>query len=464
MVAGVRRSMNFRSKCFPSVSNVTAFTSCPDRDFTTAPALLTLTFTLDFPRTPLPHLFIQFNCPPISKHRYLVPPDDTLASQQSSPSVMMARTTTKISSGQPPAQPGKQETPHWLAQYLNTVSPPSQKENGEKVGLHTRPSMRRPRTAPSTGTATITLPMSPPLPQTLSTDRLSARQEIAASSRPDSGVLREVNAWLDASKPSSPLMGGLPYWRDGVPGTHTGEIPNVQYAISVVREPVDDKPFTLGSHQLKSFCRRAKRMQVRIPSLQRTRSQQAMAQKKINRRSSSTPVVGIAYEETRECSPPTFLTRLGSARRPATANAAANTVPSVGWFAVGSFPHLDLPLRRGSSVSTPFGGPGNNIERHFEVVSGQETRPADGPRPVLADASMPREDSMGSISDAPTYFSGPPPPSYRSRPASILTTSSFGCIDGMNPEYRQLSQQRAQEKRSVKGKLKRFAQKCALTK
>jgi hypothetical protein len=34
----------------------------------------------------------------------------------------------------------------------------------------------------------------------------------------------------------------------------------------------------------------------------------------------------------------------------------------------------------------------------------------------------------------------------------------------MNPEYRQLSQQRAQERRSVKGKLKKLAQKCALSK
>src|SRR5690242_18469206 len=33
--------------------------------------------------------------------------------------------------------------------------------------------------------------------------------------RPDSGVIRDVNAWLDASTivPPPPLMGGLTYWR-----------------------------------------------------------------------------------------------------------------------------------------------------------------------------------------------------------------------------------------------------------
>lgn len=77
---------------------------------------------------------------------------------------------------------------------------------------------------------------------------------------------------------------------------------------------------------------------------------------------------------------------------------------------------------------------------------------------------------MGSFSSAPTYFSGMPPPSYKSRPtssrpASVLTTSSFGCIDGMNPEQRELSQRRAaQQKRSMKGRLRKLAKKANIMK
>jgi hypothetical protein len=65
---------------------------------------------------------------------------------------------------------------------------------------------------------------------------------------------------------------------------------------------------------------------------------------------------------------------------------------------------------------------------------------------------------MGDLSDAPTYFTGPPPPSYRSRAASVMTTSSFGCIDGMSVEQLQMSRQRAALQRGMKGKLKKFAQ------
>lgn len=313
--------------------------------------------------------------------------------------------------------------------------------------MHGQVSLRRPRTAPSAGTAIMATPMPPPPRLPLAMERLSARHEMKAPSRPprpDSGVIRDVNAWLDASKPASPLMGGLPYWRDGAQGAHTGETLDVQYAIPIVREPEGEQPSTPGSQQLRSFCRRAKRMQARMPSLRRTRSQRAIVQK-INRRSNSTPLMGIPYEETQEGSPPSLLTRFGSARRPTTATAATQTAQGSGWFRVGQSSLVELPLRRGRPANLRSGGPESNVER---------------PVPVVAD--IPREESMGSISDAPTYFSGLPPPPYRSRAASVLTTSSFGCIDGMNPEQRQLSQQRAQQKQGVKGKLKRFAQRCTL--
>ncbi|KAF2680835.1 hypothetical protein K458DRAFT_310829 [Lentithecium fluviatile CBS 122367] len=380
---------------------------------------------------------------------------------------MTTRTTTQISSGPPHAQSGRQVTKHWFTRHLKPV-PPTWQDKGSKANgeLHRRISLQRPRTAPSTQIATMATPIDPPPPLPLTSIRQGTRSEMKVPprpARPDSGVIRDVNAWLDASKPASPLMGGLSYWRDGEQGFRTREMHDFQYAIPIVREPEGERPATSGSQQLKSFCRRAKKMQVRMPSLKHTRSQRGTVQKAINRRSNSTPLMGIPYEETREGSPPTFLTRFGSARRPATATAATHTAyrgASLG-FGQGS---VDMPLRRGSPADTRFGGSECSMERHVNAVFGQTTRTRGTLRPVLAAAYIPREDSMGSISDAPTYFTGPPPPSYRSRAASILTTSSFGCIDGMNPEMRQLSQQRAQQKRGMKRKLKRFAQKCVPTK
>jgi hypothetical protein len=227
----------------------------------------------------------------------------------------------------------------------------------------------------------------------------------------------------------------------------------------VVHEPEGEPASASSGQQLKLFCRRAKKMQVRMPSLQRTRSQRPTILK-INRRSDSTPVMGLPYEQTRECSPPRFLVRLKSTRRPATASNIHRATDNPGYVEIGHGPFIDISGHRGSPASEGVGC----LERHFNATASQRARTGDWLRPVPVTGLIPREDSMGSMSDAPTYFSGPPPPSYRSRTASILTTSSFGCVDGMNPEYRQLSQQRAQEKRSVKGKLKKFAQKCALTK
>lgn len=97
------------------------------------------------------------------------------------------------------------------------------------------------------------------------------------------------------------------------------------------------------------------------------------------------------------------------------------------------------------------------MERRMNALFGR-TRSADSTQPSTSAAHGTGDGSTGDLSEAPTYFSGPPPPSYRSRPASILSTSSFGCIDGMNPAYRQISQQRAAEQRGMKNKLKRFAQ------
>jgi hypothetical protein len=157
--------------------------------------------------------------------------------------------------------------------------------------------------------------------------------------------------------------------------------------------------------------------------------------------------------------PPMIMTRRRSVRK-----STLRIIPSMS----STLPPTRLPsedpllaqpsFRYGNSSSTRTSKAEGSIERRMNALLVRSTRSADSTRPSTAAAHMHREYSMGDLSDAPSYFTGPPPPSYRSRPASILTTSSFGCIDGMSPAQRQISRQRAALQRGVKGRLKRLAQ------
>lgn len=381
---------------------------------------------------------------------------------------MIAKSTRNVSTGKPHDPAGRQETKkRWFACHL--LKPTSYQSNGagEKYELAKETDVSRPGTAPSSGIATMTAPQQFPI---VRLPPHKADKAPIRPPRPDSGVMRDVSAWLDDSinKPASPLMGGLSYWREGSV-TNTCESGEIQYAKPIVREPSCDRPSTSHSQQLKSFCRRAKRMQVRMPSFRRTASQQTTVQKKINRRSASAPLITFPYEDAEEGSAPAFLTRFGSARRtptrPPTATARTQTAKVGGWFGEGQSSLVSLHSHQASPVSARFGKPEWNVEHHANLAYGQYAGIGHNLLPVLAGGFMLREDSMGSLSDAPTYFSGPPPPSYRSRTASILTTSSFGCIDGMNGEQRELSQQRAAQKNSsMKGKFRKFAQRARLAK
>ena len=173
-------------------------------------------------------------------------------------------------------------------------------------------SLKRPRTAPNSGRDTPNEVH--PVPQIpinieLPSPRLAIHPP-PRPPRPDSGVIRDVNAWLDASMsvPPPPLMGGLPYWRSAsvVPSITSTD---VQYAIPIVRAPGSSRPLAPSSQQVKSFCRRAKKMQAKMPSLLRTTSQRIIARKQINRRSNSMPLLAIPYEQTQQAAPPKLLMR-----------------------------------------------------------------------------------------------------------------------------------------------------------
>ncbi|KAI4605788.1 hypothetical protein J4E83_010451 [Alternaria metachromatica] len=350
----------------------------------------------------------------------------------------------------------------WLQRHLRKVASRQTLKNDEgPIEIRRKPSVRRPRTAPSTG-ATPSLqdaPAVPPLP--ILVERVSPRPPVLPPlrpARPDSGVIRDVNAWLDASMntPSPPLMGGLSYWRAA---TNVGAKDSAvaQHAIPVIGAPDVVRPSTATSQHGKSFLRCAKKMQVQMPSLLRTKSQRQACRKQINRQSASMPLLAISYEDVAEAPGTMLMSRSGSLRRPVTRPSTRH--PSTRASALLSIDQQSqLPSRMGTPASARHGDTESVFERRLNAIFMRTARSADSTRPSTAAAGLIREDSMGDLSDAPTYFSGPPPPSYRSRPESLLSTSSFGCIDGMNPTQRQISQQRAALQRGMRCKLKRFAQ------
>jgi hypothetical protein len=350
----------------------------------------------------------------------------------------------------------------WLQRHLRKVASRQTLKTDERpTEMQRKISLRRPRTAPSTGAASSldNAPPVPPLP--INIERVSPRPPVLPPlrpARPDSGVIRDVNAWLDASMntPSPPLMGGISYWRCATtPGVKDTAL--AQHAVPVIGTSGIARPSTATGQQGKSFRRCAKKIQVQMPLLLRTKSQRQACRKQVNRQSASMPLLAISYEDVREAPAPLLISRSRSLRRPDRRPSTRD--PSTRASALLSIDQQSrIPSRMGTPASVRPGDTESVFERRLHAIFMRTARSADSTRPSTAAAGLIREDSMGDLSDAPTYFSGPPPPSYRSRPESILTTSSFGCIDGMNPTQRQISQQRAALQRGMKCKLKRFAQ------
>ncbi|KAF1925153.1 uncharacterized protein M421DRAFT_70754 [Didymella exigua CBS 183.55] len=368
---------------------------------------------------------------------------------------MLAATSTEIF-----RQPSKHDTAKkWLHRRLWKPASRQLLRTDNDGGLRRKLSLKRPQTAPTSGR--VTPEVIAPVPQIpINMELPSPRLVLHAPPRPprpDSGVMRDVNAWLDASmsSPPPPLMGGLPYWRSAsaVPATYST---GMQYAIPIVREPGTSRPMTPSGQQVKLYCRRgAKKVQAKMPSLLRTASQRIVARKQINRRSNSMPLFAIPYEQTQQGPPPKMLTRsrsflLSSARR----SLSKCPAEEQGLLDHGSF---DLPVLGSTRTSIAYSGLERSGERHMHGLLGHGTKSGSRTRPSTAGGRLGRDESLGdlSLSEAPTYSSGRPPPSYRSRTASIMTTSSFGCVDGMGPAQRQISQQRAGVRsRGVRGRVR----------
>ncbi|KAJ4339784.1 hypothetical protein N0V87_002984 [Didymella glomerata] len=357
-------------------------------------------------------------------------------------------------------QPSKHDTAkRWLHKRLWKPASRQLLRPDDVGGLKRKASLKRPQTAPTSGEVTPeVIPSVPQIPINieLPSPRL-AMYPPPRPPRPESGVMRDVNAWLDASMslPPPPLMGGLPYWRSAsaVPTTHSA---GMQYAIPIVQEPGPGRPLTPSGQQMKSYCRRgAKKVQAKMPALLRTASQRVVSRKQINRRSNSMPLLAIPYEQTQQGPPPKMLTRSRSFLLASTRTSISKTpTEEQGLLGHGSF---DLPVLGSTRTSIAYSGIERPGERRRHGLLGHTNKSGESTRPSTAGGHLSRDESLGdlSLSEAPTYSSGHPPPSYRSHTASIMTTSSFGCVDGMSPAQRQISQQRAaMRSRGVRGRVK----------
>lgn len=378
---------------------------------------------------------------------------------------MTTKKSKKPVVGQKQPQGGRQGTKlSWFTRHLRQPIPRQEKDNTSCLDTKPWEEPIQRQFAPSSGTVRKSVELTtylepPPVPP--------SSVPPSHLPRPGSGVVHHVNAWLDAStiKPGLPLMAGVSYWREGdfTSSTPSSSSSNVRYAMPIVHTPNDQRPSTSHSQNIKSFCRRAKKMQVRMPSLLRTKSQRAtvMQRKEINRRSNSMPQMSPPVETA----PAPILRSLGRSVSLlnirdrfifSTTTSAQNRRP----FRADQSKLSSYSSRLGSLETVRLSDQELRVDKRVNAVFRQTSRSGDRIRPSTGVKHMSREDSMGNLSDAPTYFSGPPPPPYRSRAASILTTSSFGCVDGMNAERRQISQQRVAQGRGVKGKFKKFAQKA----
>ncbi|EUC41121.1 hypothetical protein COCMIDRAFT_106962 [Bipolaris oryzae ATCC 44560] len=297
--------------------------------------------------------------------------------------------------------------------------------------------------------------------------RVSSRPPILPPirpTRPDSSVFRNVNAWLEASvnTPPPPLMAGISYWKEAtVPNAKGSAV--AQYAVPLSVALGVTRPTTATRQRTPCLRRSARKVQVQMPSMLRTKSTHLPGKKRRRRQSVCITPLSISYDNVQEDTTSLLITRSTSFLKPLVPPPRRQKSARHGLLISVSDSRECIPPRHGTPNSARFGDVENDPERHVHKTFMRPGRGTDSTRPSTTLAGLVREDSVGDLSDVPTYSSGPPPPSYRSRRESMLTTSSFGCIDGMNPAQRQVSQQRAAlQGGGMRCKLKRLAQNFAI--
>lgn len=285
--------------------------------------------------------------------------------------------------------------------------------------------------------------------------------------RPDSDVLRHVNAWLDTSviKPDTKIKTEITSRGHGAGASETmqPETKYTKYTIPIVEAEETRNTITdHGRHQPHFFTRRAKKREVKIPFVHRSRSHRAIRPRSIStpRRSLSMPLLSLDTERG----------EASTLDSPVSSRSLMDFIPCT-----SDHSSLSSIMRRirtedmhnsrpGTSTLSEAGGAESRMDRRINAFCQRAPTLVEFPRLAGSINGVMKQGSTGNLSEAPTYSSGVAPPSYRSRAVSIRSTSSFGCVDGMSAEYRRQKKYERQQKRdrSVKERLKRFAQKARL--
>lgn len=257
---------------------------------------------------------------------------------------------------------------------------------------------------------------------------------------------------------------------------HAAPRADVRYAVAIPPGSAAGRPPTHGQ-QFRSFVRRAGKMQVRMPALPRSKSQRSkVAQRRqMNRRSVTMPSIPpIPPLPPLPPLPADGKPELPEHKRPFQSRSLmelkklfasdAGSGHSGNRVNTQATPQDNAPTPRlRSCASTRFDNQEAAMERRVNAVFG---RTGTGSRIGTWRSSNSRR-GESVLSDAPTYSSGVPPPSYHSRAESIRSTSSFGCVDAMNVS-RQHTSSRSEETVSrntgMKEKFKRFAQRARFSK
>lgn len=355
----------------------------------------------------------------------------------------------------------------WLRQRIQKVVPrQAPSHTTEDTHIQRKASLKRPSTAPASGTASRLDDAAFIAGAPFDTNQASSHPPVPPlvhPVRPDSSVVRDVNAWLETSTDtlSRPLMSGIPYWREAaVIGLKDSAV--AQYAVPVSVASGAVRPATAASQQTTYFRRPAIKMQVGLPSILRTKSPHPMNRNRTNRDSASIPHSTISYQDVQDDAAGMRITLSESSPTPHVPPSSRQIPTRDGVSFVDQLSREYSPSWHNTSTSVSFGSAPSDSHRHANKLFVHSARGTDHVRPSTAAADIAREGSMGALSDVPTYSTGPPPPSYRSRPESTMTTSSFGCIDGMNMAQRQISQQRAAVQRGMRCRLKRLARNFAV--
>jgi len=257
---------------------------------------------------------------------------------------------------------------HWLTRHFFTAAPCQGKDAAETLRI-AHVTLERPHTAPSAGTSarfavTQEAPPVPRLPPNahLLPARYANNPRLCPSQfpRPEAVVIQDVNAWLHASgqnsaspdKPAEPLMGRLSYWKGGSAAT-CNQAAGMQYAVPIVQKPDTAKSAPSHGQQIKAFCRRAKKIHVRMPTIRKAKNPPtANTPEDIDKQSLASPLVAISYEETKQSAEPFFLTRMGTTRRASATRPSTAQVCQHGYATGAQASVEELPLLRGSPVCT----------------------------------------------------------------------------------------------------------------